>query len=134
MIQLYTNDNDIFPPSPPRNLTLSDLTPIPNVSKESAEIWLRMACKLMLQNPYSTFTDEDIMVLVVQQWPKFYVDQLGKFVLLYRQVEGLKSVWFPKKEEIIEPKDDTDIKSSVKALKEQIRSLMDMVCDLEERV
>lgn len=133
MIQLYTNDNDLFP-SPPRTLTLSDLTPIPNVSKESAEIWLRMACKLMLQNPYATFTDEDIMVLVVQQWPKFYVDQLGKFVLLYRQVEGLKSVWFPKKEEVVEPKGDTDIKSSVKALKEQIRSLMDMVCELEERV
>ena len=66
MIELYTNDNDLFPPSSPRNLTLSDLTPIPNVSKESAEIWLRMACKLMLQNPYTTFTDEDIMVLVVQ--------------------------------------------------------------------
>lgn len=120
MIKVFTNDDEMFVVNDVRQLTLSDLKPIPNVSRESAEIWLSMACKLILQNQDVVLSDTEIKDKVLDQWPKFYVNQLNNFVLVFRQVESLKSVWMMPKV-FVEPETQSDQQRTIGLIREHLR-------------
>lgn len=120
MINVFTNDDEMFVVNDVRQLTLSDLKPIPNVSRESAEIWLSMACKLILQNQDVVLSDTEIKDKVLDQWPKFYVNQLNNFVLVFRQVESLKSVWMMPKV-FVEPEIQSDQQRTIGLIREHLR-------------
>jgi len=129
-ITLCKNEED-FLSNEPRRLTISDLTPIPGVSRLSAEYWLSMSCKLMLRNKGIEFTDEAIKVLVLDSWPKFHVSQLDAFILIFRQVEALKGIWISQNKEILQPKAPNVQKALIGELKEHLEAMMGIVRELE---
>lgn len=81
-------------PTTTRFLTIDDLTPVPNLTRDDAGYYLSMSAKIIRHNQdEQEWSDETITVKLLQSYPKFYSYKIKGFIEIFKQVLKLRPIW-----------------------------------------